>query len=198
MTPDYNSFANLNLTHSLIFLYTPRARGHDFLNYLFLVAKPFFLYRGRWWRQEKHWKDHNPLHDQIRTGARFGHAGPPNSHVRAGHGRAGGRDWPPCHCHERTETEKNSNYYPKVFARSELRRLGNWWTDHRRYVKPKNAKKIPNCLLFLMLSQKNILAFKKVFKPKVPFTDRCRWQNFRPSLLRLVDRLHSYSQDAKD
>ena len=28
----------------------------------------------------------------------------------------------------------------------------------------KNAKKIPtNCLLFLMLSQKNILAFKKVF-----------------------------------
>ena len=26
-----------------------------------------------------------------------------------------------------------------------------------------NAKKIPNCLLFLMLSQKNILAFKKVF-----------------------------------
>ena len=27
----------------------------------------------------------------------------------------------------------------------------------------KNAKKIPNCLLFIMLSQKNILAFKKVF-----------------------------------
>ena len=48
MTPDYNSFANLNLTHSrlLIFLYTPRARGHDFLNYLFLVAKSdtFFFF----------------------------------------------------------------------------------------------------------------------------------------------------------
>ena len=30
---------------------------------------------------------------------------------------------------------------------------------------------------------------------KVLFTDRCRRQNFHPSLLRLVD---SYSQDAKD
>ena len=35
---------------------------------------------------------------------------------------------------------------------------------------------------------------------KVLFTERCRWQNFRPSLLHLVDRLtlHSYSQEAKD
>ena len=33
--------------------------------------------------------------------------------------------------------------------------------------------------------------------PKVLFTNRCRWQNFCPSLFPLVDRLHSFSQEAR-
>ena len=37
-----------------------------------------------------------------------------------------------------------------------------------------------------------------VERVKVLFTDRYRWQNFCPSLICLVDRLYSYSQDAKD
>ena len=33
--------------------------------------------------------------------------------------------------------------------------------------------------------------FTKKFHPKVLFTHRCRWQNFQPSLLRLIDRLYT-------
>ena len=33
--------------------------------------------------------------------------------------------------------------------------------------------------------------FTKKFYPKVLLTHRCRWQNFQPSLLRLIDRLYT-------
>ena len=87
--------------------------------------------RGHW---RKVWQeDHLSIHDQVSVqksckdthphwslqvwaGSCAGHSGSPDCYVRPCHGRAGGRDWPTCHCTEGVEDEEGEYWFSSIFS----------------------------------------------------------------------------------
>ena len=88
--------------------------------------------RGHW---RKVWQeDHLSIHDQVSvqqtcedtlphwclqvwTGSCARHSGSPDCNVRPCYGRAGGRDWPTCHCTEGVEDEEGESRFFQSFLK---------------------------------------------------------------------------------
>ena len=92
--------------------------------------------------------------------------------------------------HEYNNTNSNKPSTECIF----LLTYGLWRHKTSRYVDQHDSGcgvSILGTQNIVFLNEKNFQKNQDNFGYKVLFTDRCRWQNFRPSLLLPVDRLYT-------